>query len=101
LQRRLPKMGFHSRNRKVFALVGLGELACFPPGTVVDVEKMRAKGWVKGPVDGVKVLANGALSVPLTVKAHRFSKAAKEAIVAAGGKAEELPMVIHSEKAAQ
>jgi len=101
LQRRLPKMGFYSPNRKVYALVSLEELGSLPAGTVVDVEMMRAKGWVRGQVDGVKVLANGVLSVPLTVKAHRFSKAAQEAIVAAGGKAEELPRFIHSEKAAQ
>jgi large subunit ribosomal protein L15 len=101
LQRRLPKMGFHSPNRKVFALVGLGELGSLPAGSVVDLEMMRSQGWVRGRVDGVKILANGALNVPLTVKAHRFSKAAKEAIVAAGGTAEELPWVIHSEKAAK
>jgi len=101
LQRRLPKMGFHSPNRKVFALVSLEELGSLPAGTVVDSQLMRDKGWVKGRVDGVKVLANGTLSVPLTVKAHRFSKAAKEAIVAAGGKAEELPRIVQSEKAAK
>ncbi|MCL2012515.1 MAG: 50S ribosomal protein L15 [Cystobacterineae bacterium] len=97
LQRRMPKMGFRSPNRKVFALVGLGELGTLPEGSVVDIEMMRAKGWIKGRVDGVKILANGELKVSLTVKAHRFSKAAKEAIVAAGGKAEELPLVIHPE----
>jgi len=101
LQRRLPKMGFHSPNRKVFALVGLGELGRLPAGSVVDVELMRAKGWVRGQVDGVKILANGTLNIPLTVKAHRFSKAAQEAIVAAGGKVEVLPWGIHSEKASQ
>ena len=94
-------MGFHSPNRKVFALVGLGELSSLPAGSVVDVDFMRAKGWVKGRIDGVKVLANGELKVPLTVKAHRFSKAAKEAIVAAGGKAEELPWAIQTEEAAK
>jgi large subunit ribosomal protein L15 len=38
----------------------------------------------------VKVLANGTLALALTVKAHKFSRAAKEKIEAAGGKAEVL-----------
>ncbi|MCL2626482.1 MAG: 50S ribosomal protein L15 [Cystobacterineae bacterium] len=99
LQRRMPKMGFHSPNRKQFALVALGALGTLPAGTVVDVAFMRAKGWIKGRPDGVKVLANGELGVALTVKAHRFSKGAREAIVAAGGVVEELPWVVHAEGA--
>ncbi|MCL2177845.1 MAG: 50S ribosomal protein L15 [Proteobacteria bacterium] len=99
LQRRMPKLGFHSPNRKVFALVGLGELGSLAVGTIVDEALMRAKGWVRGRVDGIKILANGEVKVALTVKAHRFSKAAKEAIIAAGGKVEELPMVVHAEGA--
>jgi large subunit ribosomal protein L15 len=38
--------------------------------------------------DGVKVLADGELSKALTIKAHKFSKAAVQKIEAAGGKAE-------------
>ena len=40
----------------------------------------------------VKVLARGELTRPVTVKAHRFSKAAEAAITAAGGSVELLPL---------
>ena len=42
---------------------------------------------VKNPV-GLKVLGDGELTVALTVKANKFSKAAKEAIEKAGGTVE-------------
>jgi len=38
----------------------------------------------------VKILANGEVSHAVTVKANRFSAAAKAKIEAAGGKAEEV-----------
>ena len=47
-------------------------------------------GLVRKELDGVKVLANGKLTKKLTISAHKFSKAAVEAIEAAGGKAEVL-----------
>ena len=40
----------------------------------------------------VKVLARGELTRPVTVKAHRFSKAAEAAITQAGGSVELLPL---------
>ncbi|MCU6167536.1 uL15 family ribosomal protein, partial [Enterobacter roggenkampii] len=43
---------------------------------------------VKDEKAGIKVLANGELTKKLTVKAAKFSKAAEEAIVAAGGSIE-------------
>ena len=43
---------------------------------------------MKNQLDGVKVLGNGKLEKKLTVKAHKFSKTAKEAIEKMGGKAE-------------
>jgi large subunit ribosomal protein L15 len=43
---------------------------------------------IKGLRDGLKVLAKGAFSKPLTVRAHRFSAKAQERIAGAGGKAE-------------
>ncbi len=36
----------------------------------------------------LKILGNGALTVALTVKAHKFSESAKTAIEKAGGKVE-------------
>ena len=88
LQRRLPKRGFVSNNKKVYSLVNLRDLDGFEAGTVVDVEAYAKAGLVSAIKDGIKVLADGELTKGLTVQAHKFSKAAVEKIEAAGGKAE-------------
>jgi large subunit ribosomal protein L15 len=97
LQRRLPKFGFNSPNRLEFAVVNTGELEnAFKAGSVVDEKALRGAGLVKGfSWDGIKVLATGKLTVKLTVKAHKFSATAREAITAAGGAVEEVPMLAH------
>lgn len=88
LQRRLPKRGFHNPFRKEWVIVNLKDLARFPAGTVVDVELLYASGLIKKVRPGVKILGDGDLSHPLTVKANHFSLTAKSKIEAAGGKAE-------------
>jgi len=88
LYMRVPKRGFKNPTRRVYALVKVGDLERFEPGTVVTPEALLEKGVVRKAEDGVKVLAGGELSRPLTVRAHRFSKSAVEAIERAGGKAE-------------
>jgi large subunit ribosomal protein L15 len=100
LQRRLPKFGFNPPNRVRYAVVNLGDLARFDAGATVDEESLRARGLVKGRCDGIKILANGELGKKLTIKAHRFSASAKDAIAKAGGSAEELPLVAHKPEAA-
>jgi large subunit ribosomal protein L15 len=57
----------------------------FEKGAAVTLEEMKAKGLATRKDIPVKVLAKGSLSKPLTVHAHGFSKAAREAIEAAGG----------------
>lgn len=100
LQRRLPKFGFNSPNRTEYAVVNLGSLEQFTAGTVVDEAALRKVGLVKGRWDGVKVLAEGKLTRKLTVKAHKFSAAAKEAIAKAGGAVEEIPLMAHKPESA-
>ncbi len=90
LQRRVPKRGFHNIFRKEFATINVSQLDVFEPGTIVTPEVLLANGSVKRLRDGLKVLAKGAVSKPLTVRAHRFSAKAKELILAAGGKVEVL-----------
>ncbi len=90
LQRRLPKRGFTSMNKKVYALVNLRDLDAFEAGSVVDLEALGKAGLVGSLKDGVKVLADGEISKALTVQAHKFSKTAAEKIEAAGGKVEVL-----------
>ncbi len=100
LQRRLPKFGFNPPNRKHFAIVNLSELERFSAGAAVDEASLRDQGLVKGVWDGVKVLGSGKLSKKLSVKAHRFSATAKEAIEKAGGSVELVPLVAHKPESA-
>jgi large subunit ribosomal protein L15 len=88
LQRRVPKRGFTSLNKKVYNLVNLRDLDNFEAGTVIDVEQYGKAGLVSSMKDGIKILADGELTKALTVQAHKFSKSAIEKIEAAGGKTE-------------
>lgn len=88
MHRRLPKRGFKSLDKKVYALVNLRDLELFEAGSVVDVQALGKAGLVKKVEDGIKILGDGELTKALTVKAHKFSKSALEKIAAAGGKAE-------------
>ncbi|ENQ3080701.1 50S ribosomal protein L15 [Bacillus sp. NPDC077411] len=88
LFRRLPKRGFTNINRKEFAIVNLTTLNRFEDGTEVTPELLLETGVISKLNDGVKILANGAVEKKLTVKAHKFSSSAKEAIEAAGGTVE-------------
>src|SRR4051794_31383895 len=100
LQRRLPKFGFISPNRIEYAVVNLADLNRFDAGSTVDEAALRELGLVKGSHhDGVKVLAHGELSKKLTVKAHKFSQTAKDAIAKAGGSVEEIPLMAHKPEA--
>jgi large subunit ribosomal protein L15 len=91
LQRRLPKRGFTPLDKKVYVLVNLRDLQnLFEAGSVVDLEALGKAGLITKLKDGIKILADGDLDKALTVKAHKFSKAAQQKIEAAGGKAEVL-----------
>jgi len=90
LYRRLPKRGFNNaRHTTVFHPVNLDTLNSFDDGATVDAEVITAAGLANGKANGgIKILARGKLEKKLTVKANAFSKAAKEAIEAAGGTCE-------------
>ena len=91
LIKRLPrKRGFVNIFKTEYSLVSLGELNQFDAGSEVNSEKMLAAGMIKSLANPVKVLADGVLDRPLTVKADKFSASAKAKIEAAGGKAEEV-----------
>lgn len=90
LYRRLPKRGFTNINSKVIVGINVSALEAFEDGAVVTVEELLAKGIVKNPRDGVKILGNGGLTKKLTVKANAFSQGAKSKIEALGGTVEEV-----------
>ncbi|EHY2441284.1 50S ribosomal protein L15 [Listeria monocytogenes] len=88
LFRRIPKRGFTNINRKEFAIVNLDVLNRFEDGTEVTPELLVETGIIRNEKSGIKILSNGNIEKKLTVKANKFSAAAKETIEAAGGKTE-------------
>lgn len=88
LIRRIPKRGFRNEFKRAWAIVNLRDLARFPAGAVVDEEALRQAGLVKGKADGIKLLGQGEVTVPLTVKVQAASASAKARVEAAGGRVE-------------
>lgn len=88
LFQRLPKRGFTNINRKEYAVVNLEALNRFEDGTEVTPELLIETGVVSKEKSGIKILAKGNLEKKLTVRANKFSSAAKQAIEAAGGTTE-------------
>ncbi len=88
LVRRTPKRGFHNRFAKTIHEINVAQLdRRFESGSDVTVESLKARGLAKGRFDILKVLGDGELTKSLNVFAHRFSRAAREKIEQAGGKA--------------
>ncbi len=86
LYRRLPKRGFNNNAfRRELSIVNLEDIAKLEE-TEITPELLQAKGVVKKFKTGLKVLGEGQLARPVTVKAHRFSASAKTKIEKAGGK---------------
>jgi len=88
IHRRLPKRGFTNIFKKTFALVNLRDLSRFESGAVVDESALIQKGIIKGNYDAIKVLGNGEITIPLTLKIKYISSSAKAKIEAIGGSVE-------------
>ncbi|MFP4472294.1 MAG: 50S ribosomal protein L15 [Candidatus Omnitrophota bacterium] len=88
LIRRLPKVGFRSHRPILYQVVQVGALDRFENGAVVDGAVLKEAGMIRNAFKPFKILGNGEISKPLTVKATQFSKTAEEKITKAGGKVE-------------
>ncbi len=90
LIKRLPeKRGFTNRFRIEYTGVNVNKLNKFEAGSEVNPEMLVAAGLAKAG-NPIKILADGEIDRPLTVKANKFSATAKAKIEAAGGKVEEI-----------
>ena len=90
LQRRLPKFGFTSRLSLVSAEVRLHELnAVSTEVDVINLEALKLSGLVRFDKTRAKIVLNGTIDRPVTLKGLAVTKGAREAILAAGGKVEE------------
>ncbi len=92
LTRRLPRRGFNNKDfKKVYNVINVSQLNNFKENTVVTAELLLEKNIIsKIAPYGLKVLGNGNLTKPLTVKASKFSESATDKITKAGGKVEVL-----------
>lgn len=88
LTRRLPKRGFNNIFAKPLEAINVSALCAFEKDAVVGAEELLKSGILSKCKYGVKILGNGEIDRPLTVKANAFSETAKQKIEAAGGKAE-------------
>jgi len=88
LHRRLPKGGFTNIFKKKIAVINIRDLARFESGSIVDEASLIRVGLVKGRRDGIKLLGQGEIKIPLTIKVNGVSKNAREKIIAAGGNIE-------------
>ena len=92
--RALPRRGFNNKKFQVPQdIVNLCDLAKFGAGTEVTPDVLADAGLISARFEIVKVLGNGTIDKPLTVKAHKFSNTAVEKIQAAGGKVEIIPLI--------
>jgi len=92
LIRRLPKRGTFTNAmfKKVYAVVNVADLDKLPANTVVTAELLKEKRIIgKIEKDGLKILGNGKITKPLTIKANKWSETAGKKITKAGGKIEE------------
>src|SRR3990167_687144 len=89
LYRRLPKRGFTNIFRKDYAVVNLKDLDKLSE-SVVTPEVILEKGLIKDTKSGIKILGEGEIKKPITVKAHAFSASAKDKIIKAGGVIEKI-----------
>ena len=88
IHRRLPKRGFTNIFKKNILIINIRDLARFEIGSVVDEASLVNIGLLKGKRDGIKLLAQGEINKPLTIRLDSLSKSAMEKILAAGGKVE-------------
>jgi large subunit ribosomal protein L15 len=88
LQRRLPKVGFASRNAADSVELRLHELT-IPKDDVVDIDSLKRAGVIVNRAKRVKVILSGSIEKPVRIKGLAVTPGARKAIEAAGGKIEE------------
>ena len=88
LARRVPKRGFNNIFAKPLEIINLDALNAFNDGDTVTAKALLDRKILSKCRYGFKVLGNGKVEKKVTVQANAFSASAREAIEAAGGKAE-------------
>lgn len=88
LARRIPKRGFNAQRSVEYQLVNLKSLTRFKEASVITPDILLEKGLIKNKFSLIKILGDGEINKPFTIKAHRFSQSASLKIKKAGGTVE-------------
>ena len=83
------RRGFNNIFKTYYSIVKLETLDMFESGEVVTPEVLVERGYVRNLNRPVKIVGGGELTKPLNVIADKFTKTARDAIVAANGTVEE------------
>ncbi|NER51794.1 MAG: 50S ribosomal protein L15, partial [Symploca sp. SIO1A3] len=73
---------------KHYTTINVGKLASLPENTEVTLASLMNAGLLTTNDGPLKILGDGELTVPLTVKAAAFTAGARNKIEAAGGSCE-------------
>jgi large subunit ribosomal protein L15 len=93
LQRRIPKRGFTNLFKKRYSIVKVSDLEQFAVDSEIGPKELLQTGLVKTRNDGIKLLADGDITHPFTVRVHKASAAAISKVQAAGGRVELIPLL--------
>ncbi len=91
IYRQLPKRGFNNRFAKEYAVVNLDSIQkAIDAGKLkaeeINVDTLLASRLITKKLDGVRLLARGAITTAATISVNSASKAAISAVEKAGGK---------------
>lgn len=95
LYRRLPKVGFKNIFRKKIAVLNLKDLELLDSSALseISLETLKKAKRVRNISDALTILGTGTLTKSFTVKAHKVTESAQNAIIKAGGKVEIIELV--------
>ena len=85
LQRRLPKRGFTSLNKKETSELRLDQLEKVK-ADIVDLDALKNENLVPRYIQKIKVIATGELNKAVTIQGLSLSENAKKAVIDSGGK---------------
>ena len=85
LQRRLPKRGFTSLNKKETSELRLDQLEKVQ-ADIIDLDALKNENLVPRYIQKIKVIATGELNKAVTIQGLGLSENAKKAVIDSGGK---------------
>ena len=85
LQRRLPKRGFTSLNKKETSELRLDQLEKVQ-ADIIDLDALKNENLVPRYIQKIKVIATGELNKAVTIQGLYLSENAKKAVIDSGGK---------------